>query len=91
MIEILSYIESEPLYNPEAALAVLEDSEETLRIIGQIGDRIPIGNHPIMRDRELRRVNFQRHRYYLIYRLYDDAAQVVRIGHFLEDLDRILR
>lgn len=90
-IDILTYISDDPLHNPEAASAVFDDFEATLQVVGLMGDRIPIGSHPIMRDRKLRRVNFQKHNYYLIYRLADDVAQIVRIGHFREDLDNVLK
>ena len=88
---ILEYISRDPLHNPDAALSVYLDFESTVRQIGLMGDRIPVGSHPIMRERQLRRINFERHRYYLIYRLNGEAAQVVRIGHFLEDADGVLR
>ena len=56
-----------------------------------MGDRVPIGVHPIMRRRALRRVNFRSHQYYLIYRLTGNAAQVVCVAHFPEGPDRVLQ
>ena len=91
LIQILTYIDENPLYNPDAAISVFEDFEATVKRVGLMGDRIPIGNNPVMRSRSLRRISFQSHRYYLIFRLIGDTAQIVRIGHDLEDLDKVLR
>ena len=90
LIEILTYIGSNPLHNADAAEAVLDDFEATIKTIGLMGDRIPIGTHPIMRRRALRRVNFHSHQFCLIYRIQDDTAQVICIAHFKEDMDRVL-
>ena len=89
--KILSYIAEKPLYNPDAARAVLEDFEATVERISQMGDRVPIGTHPIMRKRNLRRMNFQKHDYFVIYRVRGDIAEIVRIGHSLENLDKVLK
>ena len=87
----MTYIAEKPLYNPDAAKAVFDDYEETKAIVSRMGDRMAIGTHPIMQKRKLRRVNFQRHQYYLIYRVKGDVCQIVRIGHSDEDLDKVLR
>ena len=91
MIAILTYIGDDPLHNPDAAKAVYADFEATLQKVSLLGDRIPIGEHPVMHKRALRRINFQRHRYCLIYRIKDDIVQIVRVAHFLEDLDNVLK
>ena len=90
LIEILSYIHDAPLHNPDAAKAIFEDFEATIAAITLLGDRVPIGAHPIMRKRGLRRVNFRKHRFYVVYRVQDDVAQVIRVAHFLEDPNRVL-
>ena len=90
LIDILAYISGKPLYNPDAAESVLEDFEATVKTIGLMGDRIPIGTHPIMRRRGLRRANFHSHQFCLIYRIQGDMAQVVCIAHFKEDIDKVL-
>ena len=90
LVDILMYIGDEPLHNPDAAKSVLEDFEATVNTISIIGDRIPIGIHPIMRKRALRRINFQSHQFCLIYRLQGNEAQVVCLAHFKEDLNRVL-
>ena len=91
LTDILAYISGEPLHNPEAARAVLEDFEATVNALSLMGDRIPIGVHPIMHRRGLRRVNFRNHQFCLIFRLRDDVVQVVCIAHFKEDLNKVLR
>lgn len=91
LIDILTYISDKPLYNPDAAESVLEDFEATVKTIGLMGDRIPIGTHPIMHRRALRRINFHNHQFCLIYRIQDDMAQVICIAHFKEDLNKVLQ
>ena len=70
---------------------MLEDFEAAKQVVERMDDRIPVGIHPVMRQRALRRVIFPNHRYYLIYRVQGDTAQIVRIGHFLEDPNKVLR
>lgn len=91
LMGILSYIAENPLYNPDAARAVFEDFEATVKMIGKLGDSVAVGAHPIMQKRNLRRMNFLKHDYYLIYRIRGNVAQIVRIGHRLENLDKVLR
>lgn len=91
LVKILSYIAEEPLYNPDAAAAVFKDYEATKDMVARMGDRVAIGTHPIMRKRRLRRMNFLEHDYYLIYRVQGDVAQIIRIGHCLESLDKVLK
>lgn len=88
---ILDYISASPLYNTSAAEAVYEDFQATLDAIQMMGERIPIGEHPIMQKRGLRRINFRNHRYYLVFRIQGNIAEVVRIAHFLEDPNKVLR
>ena len=90
LIEILTYIHDTPLHNPDAAKAIFEDFEATIAAVALMGDRIPIGTHPIMRKRGLRRMNFRKHRFYVLYRIHGDVAQVVRVAHFLEDPNKVL-
>ena len=90
LVEILTYIFDAPLHNPDAARAVFEDFDATIAAISLMGDRVPIGTHPIMRKRGLRRMNFRRHRFYVVYRIQGDVAQVVRVAHFLEDPNKVL-
>lgn len=91
LTRILSYIAEKPLYNPDAARAVFEDYEQTKAMVGLMGDRVAVGRHPIMQRRKLRRMDFLEHDYYLIYRVMGDVAQIVRIGHTLENLDKVLK
>lgn len=91
LFDILSYVNDEPLFNPDAALSILENFEAIVKMVERMGDRIPIGTHPVMRERQLRRINFREHRYYLIFRIKNDIVQIVDIAHFLEDPDKVLR
>ena len=45
----------------------------------------------MMQKRGLRRINFRSHRYCLVFRIRGNTAEVVRIAHFLEDPNNVLR
>ena len=43
-----------------------------------------------MRERELRRISFIRHDYFLVYHIKGDEAEIVAVGHFDEDLKNVI-
>ena len=79
------------LLNPQAADAYLDDYDETLEILSKSAGSLKIGDHPLMKSRGLRRINFVRHNYFLVYYIEGDEAVIVAVGHFDEDLKNVIR
>ena len=77
--------------NPQAADAYLDDYDETLEILSKSAGSLKIGEHPLMKSRGLRRINFVRHNYFLVYYNEGDEAIIVAVGHFDEDLKNVIR
>ncbi len=67
------------------------DYEETLYLLSIAADALQPGLHPLLAKRNLRRINFQRHQYFMLYRINGHVAEVVTVAHFKEDLKNVLR
>ena len=78
------------LMNPQAADAYLTDYDETRELLSKSAGSLRVGDHPLMRERELRRINFIRHDYFLVYHIEGDEAEIVAVGHFDEDLKNVI-
>ena len=77
--------------NEQAANAVLEDYDETIDILATVAGRLKLLEDPEFAEKGYRKIRFQRHNYYLIYRIVEDSAVVYRMFHDLQDLDKALR
>ena len=78
------------LMNPQAADAYLTDYDETRELLSKSAGSLRVGDHPLMRERELHRINFIRHDYFLVYHIEGDEAEIVAVGHFDEDLKNVI-
>ena len=63
------------LMNPQAADAYLTDYDETRELLSKSAGSLRVGEHPLMKERELRRINFIRHDYFLVYHIEGDEAE----------------
>lgn len=79
------------LLNPEAADAYLTDYDDTREILSKSAGALKVGEHPLMKARELRRINFMHHNYFLVYHLEGDEAEIIAVGHFDEDMKNVIR
>ena len=78
------------LKNEQAAFSFLDDYDETIEILSKNAGMIKESEYKLLRERNLKRINFKRHRYFLLFSLNQDTATVVAIGHFLQDIDNVL-
>ena len=79
------------LRNPEAADSYLMDYDDTVEMLSKSAGSLRIGEAPIMRERSLRRINFLRHDYFLVYRVNGNEAEIIAVGHSDEDLNNVIR
>lgn len=73
--------------NPQAAAAVMYDFRETFGVLKEIAGSLRLCENPRLKDLGYHRINFQRHRYFMMYRIAGDTAYVDDIFHELQDYE----
>lgn len=71
----------------QAAANLLLDYDETILELAGIAGSLKLCDNKKLKERGYRRYNFQRHRYFLLYRIEADIVYVDHIYHFLQDID----
>lgn len=75
------------LKNEQAAQNVLDDFALTQDRLSRIAGTIGLCENPHLRERGYRRLEFQKHNYFIMYRLEEGTAIVDAIFHDLEDFE----
>ena len=76
------------LKNEQAARNVLDDFDATKDRLSQIAGSIRLCENPLLRKRGYRRLEFQKHSYFMMYRLEGSTAVVDAIFHDLQDFEK---
>lgn len=74
----------------QAAGNVLDDFEETKRILTYVVGSLKLCDHPRLRESGYRRINFLSHRYFMLYRIENDTVYIDGIFHELQDYENKL-
>ncbi len=82
----LGYIKNK-FKNIQAVRNVRDDFRDTVSSLRTAAGAIREPESDALRARGLKRINFQRHYYFLLYRVKGDTAEVLRMFHFLEDYE----
>ena len=69
----------------QAARNVLNDFEKTKHILSRTAKALKFCEDEDLRQRGYRRINFQSHRYFMLYRIVDNQVIVDDIFHELQD------
>ncbi len=77
--------------NPQAATSVLNDFEEAKQNLSNIAGSMKLCDNPRLNALGYRRMPFQTHRYFMLYRIEDDLAIVDNIFHELQDYEQKTR
>ena len=77
--------------NPQAAKALIFDFRETRRKLETISASLQDPESEVLRQRGLKKINFQRHNYFLLFRIVGDRVYVTNVFHFLEDYENKLK
>ena len=77
--------------NPQAARAVIIDFRETRTKLKTVAASLQDPESEVLKQRGLKRINFQRHNYFLLFRIVDDRVYVTNVFHFLEDYENKLK
>ncbi len=87
----LTYIKKE-LKNPQAARSVMDDYITTRKTLSKTAGSLKESeSDSICGKRGLKRINFLRHNYFILFRLDGDDAVVTNIFHDLEDYENKLK
>ena len=86
----LNYIKRK-FKNPQAIKNVRNDFAETVSSLVTAAGAIQEPSSEELKKRGLKRINMKKHDYFLLFRIKDDTAEVMRMFHFLEDFENKLR
>ncbi len=73
--------------NKQAAKNVLDDFEDTIKKLKYIASSLKVCDNPRLQSLGYRRINFQQHRYFMLYRIENDVVYVDDIFHELQDYE----
>ena len=71
----------------QAAQNVLNDYDATIESLKHIAGSLKFCDNPRLHQLEYRRINFQNHRYFMLYRIVDNVVFVDNIFHELQDYE----
>ena len=66
---------------------VLDDFENTIKKLKYVADSLKVCDNPRLQSLGYRRINFQQHRYFMLYRIEKDVVYVDDIFHELQDYE----
>ena len=87
---ILSYLQK-TFHNQQAVRNVWDDFQETKKTMARSAGSLPEPESERLKERRLKRVNFLRHSYFMLYIIENETAVIVNIFHNLEDFENKLK
>lgn len=79
------------LKNEQAAQNVLSDFDQTKQHLSHIADSLKLCENSRLREKGYRRLEFQKHSYFLLYRIEGDLAIIDAVFHDLLDFEKKMR
>ncbi len=79
------------LKNGQAAASLLDDATDTEEALAYVAGSRPLCADPDLREREIRKIHFAKHRYLWLYRIDGETAYVMAMYHELQDYENIFR
>lgn len=73
--------------NRQAAKNVLDDFEMTKEMLSKVAGSLKDCDNPILRMLGYKRINFMKHRYFMLYRIIDNEVIIDNIFHELQDYE----
>ena len=73
--------------NKQAAKNVLDDFEDTVELLKHVAGSMKTCDNPRLQSLGYHRINFQKYRYFMLYRIEDDVVYVDDIFHELQDYE----
>ena len=88
--QALAYIRNKLKYS-QAVQSVWSDYRQTHKSLETTAGSLPEPESDILKQRGLKRVNFKRHSYFMLFTIDGDKVVITNIFHFLEDYENKLR
>lgn len=79
------------LKNPQAVQSVYDDYKLTRKALKKVAETIREPDSKELEKRDLKRVNFRTHNYFMLFRIRDDKVEIINIFHGSEDFENKLR
>ena len=76
--------------SPQAAKSVVQDFYDTASKLKDIAGSLAELENPALKERHLKRINFLKHDYFLLYRVEGTMVFITNMFHSLEDFERKL-
>lgn len=76
--------------NEQAARNLLDDFEETKNILSNVADSLKDCDNPKLKQFGYKRINFRKHRYFMLCRVEGNMAIIDNMFHELEDYENHL-
>lgn len=73
--------------NRQAAKSVLDDFEETKERLVKVAGSLKDCENPRLKQLGYKRINFIKHRYFMLYRIVEDEVVIDAIFHELQDYE----
>ena len=86
----LAYIRNH-LKNPQAVQSVYNDYKLTRKTLEEVADTIREPDSMELKRRDLKRINFRAHNYFILFRIRDDRVEITNLFHGSEDFENKLR
>ncbi len=74
----------------QAAQALFDDYRKTQKRLAETADIIKDPDNEKLKERQLKRINFVKHNYFLLFRIREDTVEIAAMFHELEDYDNKL-
>ena len=75
------------MFLTQVATNVFDDFEETIKKLKNVASSLKVCDNPRLQSLGYRRINFQQHRYFMLYRIENDVVYVDDIFHELQDYE----
>lgn len=74
--------------NEQAAKNVLDDFEDTKKVLRSVAGSLKLCENPRLKELGYHRINFLRHRYFILYRIEKEFVFIDNIFHELQDYEK---
>lgn len=89
-LDMYVYYTLDILKNRQAARAILADAKATKKRLSMVADSLKICDNPMLRKYGYRIIRFEKHKFFMVYRIQNKQVIVDGMFHELQDYDGIL-
>ena len=75
--------------NKQAARAIRDDARETMRRLANIADNLAFCENEVLASNGYRKILFDKHDFFMVYRIHNDKVIVDAMYHSLQDYESV--